>query len=211
MWQRDVKSWVCVQVGASNELPESEELDALYDRFLIRRHVAQVHSPFPTRRKQAVTNDDATRLSKHNLNTGDAIHLQTSRWCRSVTDTGSSGSHCIEVACQSVSGQDILRSIRCSLGCKMRTGIVSAAGFPCSAGGRPAGQPLVWGWHALVQRGRGVQWRGHQRGRRHRQIRGPHPRGVQVRCPLPCHVSQCSFCSLPFLDVVDCTARPWSG
>lgn len=32
----------CAQVGASNELPESEELDALYDRFLIRRHVAQV-------------------------------------------------------------------------------------------------------------------------------------------------------------------------
>jgi hypothetical protein len=31
-----------VQVGASNELPESEELDALYDRFLIRRHVSQV-------------------------------------------------------------------------------------------------------------------------------------------------------------------------
>ena len=31
-----------LQVGASNELPESEELDALYDRFLIRRNVAQV-------------------------------------------------------------------------------------------------------------------------------------------------------------------------
>ncbi|GFR51362.1 hypothetical protein Agub_g13786 [Astrephomene gubernaculifera] len=29
-------------VGASNELPESEELDALYDRFLIRRQVRQV-------------------------------------------------------------------------------------------------------------------------------------------------------------------------
>lgn len=29
-------------VGASNELPESEELDALYDRFLLRRAVAQV-------------------------------------------------------------------------------------------------------------------------------------------------------------------------
>ncbi len=29
-------------VGASNELPESEELDALYDRFLLRRQVAQV-------------------------------------------------------------------------------------------------------------------------------------------------------------------------
>ena len=31
-------------VGASNELPESEELDALYDRFLIRRTVGQVSS-----------------------------------------------------------------------------------------------------------------------------------------------------------------------
>lgn len=29
-------------VGASNELPESEELDALYDRFLVRRSVKQV-------------------------------------------------------------------------------------------------------------------------------------------------------------------------
>lgn len=33
-----------IQVGASNELPESEELDALYDRFLIRRSVSQVSS-----------------------------------------------------------------------------------------------------------------------------------------------------------------------
>jgi hypothetical protein len=31
-----------MQVGASNELPESEELDALYDRFLVRREVSQV-------------------------------------------------------------------------------------------------------------------------------------------------------------------------
>lgn len=30
------------QVGASNELPESEELDALFDRFLLRRHVSRV-------------------------------------------------------------------------------------------------------------------------------------------------------------------------
>jgi MoxR-like ATPase len=29
-------------VAASNELPESEELDALYDRFLVRRAVRQV-------------------------------------------------------------------------------------------------------------------------------------------------------------------------
>ena len=33
---------IWLQVGASNELPESEELDALYDRFLIRRQVSQV-------------------------------------------------------------------------------------------------------------------------------------------------------------------------
>lgn len=33
-----------MQVGASNELPESEELDALFDRFLVRRQVAQVSS-----------------------------------------------------------------------------------------------------------------------------------------------------------------------
>lgn len=31
-------------VGASNELPESEELDALYDRFLVRKEVKQVSS-----------------------------------------------------------------------------------------------------------------------------------------------------------------------
>jgi MoxR-like ATPase len=31
-------------VGASNELPESEELDALYDRFLLRSSVEQVSS-----------------------------------------------------------------------------------------------------------------------------------------------------------------------
>ncbi len=31
-----------MQVGASNELPESEELDALYDRFLVRRQVRQI-------------------------------------------------------------------------------------------------------------------------------------------------------------------------
>lgn len=36
------KAAVVPQVGASNELPESEELDALYDRFLIRRQVSPV-------------------------------------------------------------------------------------------------------------------------------------------------------------------------
>ena len=48
------------QVGASNELPESEELDALYDRFLIRRRVSQVrttcfvpHAPGAVRQRQA--------------------------------------------------------------------------------------------------------------------------------------------------------------
>ncbi len=38
---REAAPLACL-VGASNELPESEELDALYDRFLIRREVGQV-------------------------------------------------------------------------------------------------------------------------------------------------------------------------
>jgi MoxR-like ATPase len=38
---RDQTPLVCV-VGASNELPEGEELDALYDRFLLRLHVGPV-------------------------------------------------------------------------------------------------------------------------------------------------------------------------
>lgn len=46
-----------LQVGASNELPESEELDALYDRFLIRRQVAQVSSAqLPTLARLAAGN-----------------------------------------------------------------------------------------------------------------------------------------------------------
>ena len=40
-WVTNTRNWI-FQVGASNELPESEELDALYDRFLIRRRVGQV-------------------------------------------------------------------------------------------------------------------------------------------------------------------------
>lgn len=37
-----VKVPLITMVGASNELPESEELDALYDRFLVRKAVRQV-------------------------------------------------------------------------------------------------------------------------------------------------------------------------
>lgn len=37
-----VKVPLISMVGASNELPESEELDALYDRFLVRKQVQQV-------------------------------------------------------------------------------------------------------------------------------------------------------------------------
>jgi MoxR-like ATPase len=37
------------QVGASNELPESEELDALYDRFLLRYPVSQARTPASAR------------------------------------------------------------------------------------------------------------------------------------------------------------------
>ena len=43
----------CLQVGASNELPESEELDALYDRFLVRREVSQVRYPICSRTRSS--------------------------------------------------------------------------------------------------------------------------------------------------------------
>ena len=51
-------------VGASNELPESEELDALYDRFLIRRNVAQVSA------SQLAT---LARLAAGSLDASDAL------------------------------------------------------------------------------------------------------------------------------------------
>ena len=41
LWNIFTPSLSC-QVGASNELPESEELDALFDRFLIRTPVKQL-------------------------------------------------------------------------------------------------------------------------------------------------------------------------
>ena len=59
-------------VGASNELPESEELDALYDRFLIRRQVAQVSSAqLATLAKLAAgTLDDGAALSTDTVGNG---------------------------------------------------------------------------------------------------------------------------------------------
>ena len=46
-------------VGASNELPESEELDALYDRFLVRREVAQVSNAAVARLARLAAGRDA--------------------------------------------------------------------------------------------------------------------------------------------------------
>ena len=52
-----------LQVGASNELPESEELDALYDRFLIRRQVSQVSDAgLPDMLAAAADNDLAVSI-----------------------------------------------------------------------------------------------------------------------------------------------------
>lgn len=55
-------------VGASNELPESEELDALYDRFLIRRQVSQV---------SAANLGTLARLAAGALGAGDAALLSS--------------------------------------------------------------------------------------------------------------------------------------
>ena len=51
-------------VGASNELPESEELDALYDRFLIRREVGQVSAEgLPELLRSSCSSTDSTTSS----------------------------------------------------------------------------------------------------------------------------------------------------
>ena len=61
-------------VGASNELPEGEELDALYDRFLLRLHVGPVSKDeFPNllklRGDAAPDMPDALKLTRANLDT----------------------------------------------------------------------------------------------------------------------------------------------
>ena len=61
-------------VGASNELPEGEELDALYDRFLLRLHVGPVSkSGFPNllklRGDAAPDVPDALKLTRADLDT----------------------------------------------------------------------------------------------------------------------------------------------
>ena len=55
-------------VGASNELPESEELDALYDRFLLRYPVRQVCAPrSPTAPHSAAGAHAAAQVSEAGL------------------------------------------------------------------------------------------------------------------------------------------------
>ena len=62
-------------MGASNELPESEELDALYDRFLIRRNVAQVSSAqlATLARLAAGTLDEGDRMSTDDPGNGQVV------------------------------------------------------------------------------------------------------------------------------------------
>ncbi|GBF89830.1 hypothetical protein Rsub_02534 [Raphidocelis subcapitata] len=55
-------------VGASNELPESEELDALYDRFLIRRSVAQVSNAAIARLARLAAGRDSGEAGEANGN-----------------------------------------------------------------------------------------------------------------------------------------------
>jgi len=77
------------QVGASNELPESEELDALYDRFLIRRRVAQARRAaplssggpsvvrwLPVRRRCALRRWAAGAARHGNREAGQAMHAR---------------------------------------------------------------------------------------------------------------------------------------
>eukprot|EP00983_Pelagomonas_calceolata_P044088 1139151-Pelagomonas_calceolata.AAC.2 len=69
------------QVGASNELPESEELDALYDRFLLRRHVsrvtnANVHQLARLASGRGMTLDAEDEAKKAAAAAGEGLSLQ---------------------------------------------------------------------------------------------------------------------------------------
>lgn len=68
-------------VGASNELPESEELDALYDRFLLRRHVsrvtnANVHQLARLASGRGMTLDAEDEAKKAAAAAGEGLSLQ---------------------------------------------------------------------------------------------------------------------------------------
>lgn len=69
-------------VGASNELPESEELDALYDRFLLRKEVKQVTAGGEGQQEPG---QSVTPLAKHSV-TPSVTHqsCQQPRWEQQV-------------------------------------------------------------------------------------------------------------------------------
>ena len=94
-----VKTPLTAVVGASNELPEGEELDALFDRFLLRLHVDPVSSegfsdllklPDPTEpnvpQELVLTKDDLADLQKSAKNVSvpdDVLKLleDLRKWC----------------------------------------------------------------------------------------------------------------------------------
>jgi len=61
-------------VGASNELPESEDLDALYDRFLIRKKVEQVSSS-GLRELLADTSDPSASFGENGGANGKSVDI----------------------------------------------------------------------------------------------------------------------------------------
>lgn len=80
-----LNSFAVLQVGASNELPESEELDALYDRFLIRRQVSPVSNAGLSDMLQAAAeNNLAVSLSPKPLHLVDALSSAQSDRCFEV-------------------------------------------------------------------------------------------------------------------------------
>jgi len=75
---------ICM-VGASNELPESEELDALYDRFLLRRNVSQVSSENISQLLNIAGSEgsvDGTTFDDLDLTDGPIISLEELRMVR---------------------------------------------------------------------------------------------------------------------------------
>ena len=69
-------------MGASNELPESEELDALFDRFLVRRQVAQASalSAVETYKAILLTGDQCLRCTSSYPQNLLLLHGLAAQW-----------------------------------------------------------------------------------------------------------------------------------
>lgn len=98
-----------MQVGASNELPESEELDALYDRFLIRRQVNQVSlAGLP-----ALLSGSSSNVSDSGSNGAEPGSAESI----ALSEEEMTTIRCTASACASAEAHSLKTCVKCSASC----------------------------------------------------------------------------------------------